>query len=93
MTEAATPAAWAPTCRCCLAWQANPHSGLFAPGCDDCQARALAQTPAAWRAVKGETAVDLQDAILRVFGEDRYKAGRALVWAWMRRLKIGGKAS
>ena len=76
------------TCQDCAAWHADHTSGLYSASCDDCTARALAQSPAAWRATHAQTATDLQDAILAAFGDgERYLAGRAKVWDWINRIK------
>ena len=90
--EPNTPA-WETDCPTCKAWQADPKTGTYRAGCDDCTARSIAQSPAAWRAAKGITAVELQDQLRRAFDAESYAAGRARVWTWMQRLKIGGRAS
>ena len=80
-------------CPTCKAWQADPKTGAYRAGCDDCTARMVAQSPAAWKAAKGITAVDLQDQLRKAFGEEHFAAARTRVWTWMKRLKIGGLAS
>jgi hypothetical protein len=75
-------------CPACADWQANRISGQYRSDCDDCAARAIAGSPAAWRASSGITAVELQDGIRRAFKE-RYTEGRRLVWKWIGRLKEG----
>jgi hypothetical protein len=93
-TQAPTPApAWAPTGRACLSWQADPRAGLLDAGCDDCMARSVAQSPAAWKAAKGITAVELQKLIAHTFGDEHAEQWKRLVWRWMKRLKVGGLAS
>lgn len=94
MTSPTTPhtPAWETSCPSCKAWQADPKTGAYRAGCDDCAARHIAQSAAAWRAAKGITAVELQDELRRAFGEENYAAARTRVWAWMKRLKIGGLA-
>lgn len=74
-------------CEGCAAWAADRTSGIYVASCDHCNARALARSPAAWRALNGQTDAEIRDAILRVFGETRYKHGRRLVWDWIQRLK------
>ena len=95
MTEPTTPhtPAWETACPACKAWQADPRTGALKAGCDDCTARSIAQSPAAWKAAKGITFVDLQDLCRKSFEADRYDTAKARVWAWMKRLKIGGRAS
>lgn len=88
------PGMVAPKCEACEAWSMGP-TGLFMANCDDCAARALAMSPAAWRALRGETDTEIREAIRRVFGEDHYARGRKLVWAWINRIKArreGGDA-
>jgi hypothetical protein len=72
-------------CPACIAWEADNRSGLFTTGCDDCTARDIARSPAAWAAQRGITAVGLQEAITRAWPED-YARGRKLVWDWMARV-------
>lgn len=74
-------------CPSCNAWAADRTSGHVHAHCDDCKARSVAQSPAAWRAMNAQTNADLQDLILKVFTEDGYKAGRQRVWDWIQRLK------
>ena len=75
------------TCPSCLKWEEDFRSGAYHADCDDCKARALAGSPAAWRAMSAITTVDLQDAIVRVFTQERYAVGRPLVWQWIQKLK------
>lgn len=86
-------AAWETTCPSCRDWQDDPRSGMFNAGCDDCLARAVAQSPAAWKAAKGITATELQDVMVHTFGHEHMDAWKRRVWAWMKRLKVGGLAS
>jgi hypothetical protein len=76
-------------CPACAAWRADATSGEAISTCEHCQARLIARGPAAWRAVKGLTFVDLETQITRVFGADKVGAGTKLVWAWIERLGIG----
>jgi hypothetical protein len=46
----------------------------------------LAQSPEAWKALHAQTAVPLQDAIDRIWGQDNRDEGRRLVWAWINRI-------
>lgn len=45
----------------------------------------------AWRALQGQSDTEIREAILRVFGEARYKDGRRLVWDWVQRLKAASE--
>lgn len=85
----AEPHAAPPSCPACVAWSENPRSGATVASCDECGARELAQSPAAWKYITAGTSVDLRQATLRRFGDENYARGRALVLAWIERLKIG----
>jgi hypothetical protein len=74
-------------CSACTAWKADRLNGMYVATCDDCNARALARSPGAWRALQGQSDTEIREAILRVFGEARYRDGRRLVWDWIQRLK------
>lgn len=76
-------------CPACEAWQQNPRSGHYRADCPDCQARALAGSPAAFKVAAGGSPDDLRSAIAAVFGSERekYAAGRKLVAAWIERWK------
>lgn len=80
----------APECPACSTWNADRTSGQYVQACEQCRARAIARSPAAWRALRGESNTELREAILRNFGDD-WKRGRALVWEWITRLKGGAK--
>ena len=67
---------------------ARPNSAQLDASCHGCQARDIAQSPAAWRALHGVTDVEIRDAILLVYGADGYKAGREAVWGWIQRLGL-----
>lgn len=70
------------TCTAC-----TKESGLYRSDCEDCKARAIAIGPDAWKAANGESNVPLREAIVKVFPADP-KAGRVLVWEWMKRLGV-----
>ena len=73
------------TCPACTTAQADPnHGGIFHADCMSCQARGLATSPMAARAMAGDAA-DLQAAIAAVW-RDEYTAGRAAVWEWIERI-------
>jgi hypothetical protein len=74
-------------CQSCADAAENPLTALYTSGCMECDARALARSSDAQRAVKGITEVPLQQAMLRVFGMEGYQDGRKRVWAWMQRVK------
>jgi hypothetical protein len=75
------------TCPSCQAAEQDPRTGLQHVGCMECAARALAQSPEAWRAVHAHTAVGLIDAIDRVFGVDNREDGKKRVWAWIKLIR------
>lgn len=65
--------------------------GTLDATCSGCQARRIAKSPAAWKAVNGQTGTEVRDEILRTFGPDRMKAARESVWQWIQRLGIAPK--
>ena len=72
------------TCPSCQAAEQDPRTGLQHMHCRECQARAIAQSPAAWKALHAQTAVPLQEAIERVFGVEGVEEGKRRVWGWIR---------
>lgn len=75
-------------CDACEIAERFPKTGRFNSFCRQCDARAIAGSPAAWKAAHAVTSVDLQDAIEKVFGIDNYATGRVMVWEWMKRLGV-----
>jgi hypothetical protein len=73
------------TCPSCTAAEADPLTGQYHVDCRNCDARALAQSPEAWKALHAQTAVPLQDAIERIWGEDS-REGKRMVWEWIKRI-------
>ena len=80
------PATDRPDCPDCAAARQDPNRGLFGMHCLGCVARHLADSPAAWRAVRTGDAAELVASIRTAWG-DRYAEGRRAVWDWIRRLK------
>lgn len=78
-----------PACPHCAAARAGELTGRTDATCLGCIAREIAASPAAWRALRGITAVDMRNAILRHWPGKSYEAGRRAVWAWCRLLRIG----
>lgn len=76
----------ATACPSCQIAEQNPRTGYMHTGCKECAARALAQSPEAWKALHAQTAVPLQDAIDRIFGIDNRDEGRRKVWQWIKRI-------
>ena len=76
-----------PDCSACAAWAENPGSALYVTNCRDCKARAIARSPGMWRALRGESNVEVREAICRAFGAHNLKRGRELVHAWSQKLK------
>ena len=88
MSDAATDLfAQVQACPACAAWDADHKTGAYVSNCRDCKARAIARSPAAWRALRGESDVEVRAAIERNFGADNYREARKLVWAWIQKLK------
>ncbi len=71
-------------CLACERAEGNPHSGIFMTGCKPCEARRLALSPMAHRAMLGDRD-QLLAAIADVWKDDP-DAGRKLVWHWMQRI-------
>lgn len=74
-------------CPSCQAAEQDPRTGLQHMHCRECQARAIAQSPAAWKALHAQTSVDLIDAIDRVFGVEGREEGKRRVWEWIKRIR------
>ena len=77
------------TCVACKDAEAEPNrGGMFYADCLGCQARSIATSTAAHRALAGdEDAADqLRAQIEKVWVGD-YATGRASVWAWIGRIK------
>ena len=74
------------SCNACDEAAANPLTGSYHANCIDCSARALAHSPLAFHAVRGQPH-PLRDAIAKLFGADRINEGRLAVWNWMQRIK------
>jgi hypothetical protein len=67
---------------------AQPDAGMADSTCHGCCARRIAQSPAAWKAARGLTDVEIRDAVFTIFGQEGYRAGRLAVWRWMQRLGV-----
>lgn len=91
MSDAPELFAHVPGCPHCAAWVADPKSGSYGKVCRDCKARAIARSPGMWRALRGESNVEVREAILRNFGPDNLKAARELCHAWVEKLKGASK--
>jgi hypothetical protein len=75
------------TCAICIEAQSQPRSATFAPGCESCQARALAVIGAHEEsAAAGSMTEQYRTALGQVFGE-RWKQGHELVKEWAGRLR------
>lgn len=74
------------TCAACQKAEVQPaRTGVYDSSCLGCQARRLANSPAAYRALAGEPG-DLQ-ADIELIWKNNYQEGRSLVWAWIERIK------
>jgi hypothetical protein len=62
-------------------------TAIYHADCNDCKARAIASSPAAWKAANGQTNTELREAIARIYPAD-IAGGRAKVWEWMQRLGV-----
>ncbi len=76
-------------CEPCTSAAANPRTGYYGADCLNCQARAIAQSPTAFSRARDPAA--LQAAMRAVWPEqEKYRAGRLAVWAWVGRLSVIG---
>lgn len=67
-------------CEACERAAANAQSGMYQVGCMACEARAIAQSPAAHK--RDSDPSELQAAMRLIWKADAdYRKGRALVWA------------
>jgi len=74
------------SCDACEKAESNPRTGHYEADCIECWCRAMAQSPAAHKALGGNPA-ELQDAIRARFPDKaKYHDARLKVWAWIRRL-------
>lgn len=74
------------TCPACASAKADPtRGGIFYADCLSCQARGLANSPMAMRAMHGEVE-ELQAAIAAVWKDD-YTAGQVAVWEWIKQIE------
>lgn len=73
-------------CQACERAEADPRTGHYTAHCLDCEARALAQSPEAFR--READPDGLRRAMFAVWPQEaKYRAGRARVWAWIKRLE------
>lgn len=78
-------------CEACDLAEEDPISGSYDANCMNCKARFLARSPQAWKAIRAETAVPLQEEIRRQWGSDNYNEGRQLVWSWIKKLGLNSR--
>jgi hypothetical protein len=75
-------------CPACDRANVHPLTGIYQAGCLDCEARSLAQSPQAHSRAADPGA--LQAAMRLCWPEvEKYKRGRAAVWAWIQKLEAG----
>jgi hypothetical protein len=74
------------TCPACDRAEVHPLTGIYQAGCQPCEARALAQGPAAHK--RESDPGELQQAMRQAWPtEAEYRKGRALVWGWIKRME------
>lgn len=74
------------SCNACTRAETHPRTGYFHANCQSCEARGLAQSPAA-HSRHADPSV-LQGLMRRTWPDhDVYKRGRALTWHWITRLE------
>lgn len=75
------------TCESCLKAEQNPRTGYFSNGCDECNARAIANGMELFEASKaGRFTERYKKALIAVFGAD-WEAGHLRVKHWAKRIK------
>jgi hypothetical protein len=75
------------SCQACAEAASNHRTGLYTHGCMQCEARALAQSPAAHVRERDPSAI--QRAMRATWpDEGKYRRGRSMVWAWIKRLEV-----
>lgn len=75
------------TCEACQRAQINPRTGMYQADCMECTARALANSPQFFDAMKAEAMTPAyRDALQAAFGQD-WKAGHERVKHWAQRIK------
>jgi hypothetical protein len=73
-------------CEACDRAATNPRTGHFRADCMACEARALAQGPAAH--VRQKDPAELQAAMRKAWPKEMdYRAGRLMVWGWIETLE------
>lgn len=73
------------TCNACEKAQENARTGLYEASCVECWCRAMAQSPAAHRALGGQPE-ELQGLLRTKFtNPTAYHAARLKVWEWIRK--------
>lgn len=74
------------SCKACAKAEQDPRTGHYEDGCLECWCRAIAQSPAAHKALGGHPE-ELQ-GLLKAKFEDKakYHDARLRVWAWIRKL-------
>lgn len=74
------------TCPHCAAAEANPRIGLYAKGCESCQARALAHSHDLWESSRAGKLTDRYlDVLVSIWG-DRWRDGHAMVKEWHKKM-------
>ena len=74
------------TCPACTIASSNPRTGEYRSNCEDCRARALAQSPQhADARDRRKLTTEYMEALRAVYG-DGWEAGHQRVKAWAQRL-------
>lgn len=77
------------TCEACEHAKDNPQTGMYQANCRECTARALANSPQYFDAMKAEAITPAyRSALQSAFGQD-WKAGHERVKHWAARIKEG----
>lgn len=75
------------TCQTCERAEAFPHTVIFQSGCRECEARSIAQDPAAFEALRTHTMTDDYRALLSRIWPGWAREDHERVKAWSERLR------
>lgn len=75
------------TCQACQIAAENPMTGHFNAFCDECSARALAQSPDFHSSLTERKRTERYSTALSAHFKDREEEGHQMVKAWVQRLK------
>lgn len=76
------------SCEACTHAEKNPMTGRYSANCQECQARALAQSPGLFNSrLMGVKSPEYAAALTKVFGEGNEKEGHEKVRQWFKKIQ------